>query len=999
MKLSSSQVDALAAATMDRVRTERLFELREQGFEVQEGAKTGEILVRDKAGGVARVESLGLRTRVTSTEGATTEFEQHHSGRVSRIVDPAGREVRFERDSAGYLQAIDRGPGGGRFGFELSKDWKPLRIEYPDGTISRAEYTSEGSPARITNRDGTEIRYEYTPAGSLAAIVDPRGGRTQFSYPGPGVSRSVEYPDGNRHEYVDNRENGLQRLLVNGDLHAEYRSSGDAVEVEYRDGSRERFTFDNGRLLEAANEHATVKFTYDGEGRLLSEEVDGQVVQYQRNAVGALIGIVTPQGETLTYVRDRDQRLTGVVDWEGGHYRIGLPASGPATEVSYPNGVRVTTTASPMGLPASWSVLGPGSGAIDGATWDYDTCDRLISAARLDIRREYRYDRASRLASVRCSESGFNERFFPDSCGNRTDESQYDPANRLLRHGGRKFAYDALGNLVSDVGGAAPRRYRYNGRGQLVGVEQPGRSIEYRYDPLGRRIAKKVDGVTTRFQWAGTQLLSETVDDGKRTVRRDYLFCPEFLTPLAFREGTSVFSIHSGRLQEPLCVTDAVGIVVWQADYLAFGKARILADRVALPFRLPGQYFDEETGLHYSVARYYDADLGRFLSLDPARRPGGSCNYYLYCDGDPVNRIDPTGEISLTLATVLTAVAVGAVVGAAIGAGVELYKQRNQEHTDWGEVGKAAALGGLLGAVGGLVGVVAEAALVGAVGLVAAGAAAGALGAAAEYCVQAAITDQWSWGQFGTSVAAGAAIGAVTAGIGGIIAGRAARRAAQEAERKAAEEAAKRAAREAEERAAKEAAERAAKEAEERAAREAEERAAREAAEKKARLEEFQRQRAAQQKQQALEKGIKDAEANGKLDNLSQADRDFLNSDPRAKELAYDPDTKSFKPDEARAALAAEKNGTLKSPVTRDIDASGRGGGGDFVDGDGKVWDVKDASAGADHVAEVASPKGGQPGENVLVDTSGMSPADAAAFKQDVASKLPPGSGDVRYVP
>ena len=359
---------------------------------------------------------------------------------------------------------------------------------------------------------------------------------------------------------------------------------------------------------------------------------------------------------------DRDCRL------ESGRYRIRLPASGPATEVSYPNGVWVTATASVMGLPASWAVLALGSGTIDGANWDYDPCDRLIAAARLGVHREYRYDKASRLIGVRCSELDLEESFALDSCGNRTAGSKYDPSNRLLRQGRREFTYDALGNLVAELGARIHWRYRYNGRGQLVGVDLPGGSIEYVYDPLGATDWQEVDGVTTRFQWAGTQLLSETVDDGKTRCRRDYLFCPEYLTPLAFREGTSVFCIHSGRLQEPLCVTDAAGGIVWEADYLAFGKAQILVDRVRLPIRLPGQYHDEETGLHYSIARYYDSDLGRFLSPDPARSPGATCNYYLYCDGDPLNRIDPTGDISLTLATVLTAVAIGVAVGAAIGA-------------------------------------------------------------------------------------------------------------------------------------------------------------------------------------------------------------------------------------------------------------------------------------------------------------------------------------------
>jgi hypothetical protein len=111
---------------------------------------------------------------------------------------------------------------------------------------------------------------------------------------------------------------------------------------------------------------------------------------------------------------------------------------------------------------------------------------------------------------------------------------------------------------------------------------------------------------------------------------------------------------------------------------------------------------------------------------------------------------------------------------------------------------------------------VAEAALLGTLGILGAGAAAGGLGSAVEYCTEAVGKGEWNWGEFGTAVTSGAAIGAVTAGIGGIIAGRAARRAAKEAE-----EAASRAAKEAEEAAARtsreaeEAASRAAKEAEE----------------------------------------------------------------------------------------------------------------------------------------------------------------------------------------
>src|SRR4051812_43605137 len=163
MRLRNSQRDALGASAMANARRERLLELRQKGFDVREDPADGTLVVLDAAGGSARVETLGRRVRVTSAEGRTTETEQHLSGRIQRIVDPSGKEVRFERDAEGFLQSIDRGRGGGIYHFQLSRDWQPLSIEYPDGTSTQAEYLPSGHPTRIIQRDGTSLRYEYAP--------------------------------------------------------------------------------------------------------------------------------------------------------------------------------------------------------------------------------------------------------------------------------------------------------------------------------------------------------------------------------------------------------------------------------------------------------------------------------------------------------------------------------------------------------------------------------------------------------------------------------------------------------------------------------------------------------------------------------------------------------------------------------------------------------------------------------------------------------------------
>ena len=58
------------------------------------------------------------------------------------------------------------------------------------------------------------------------------------------------------------------------------------------------------------------------------------------------------------------------------------------------------------------------------------------------------------------------------------------------------------------------------------------------------------------------------------------------------------------------------------------------------PFRYSGEYTDGETGMIYLRARYYDPGLGRFISEDPIK---DGMNWYVYCNGNPVNRWDPSG--------------------------------------------------------------------------------------------------------------------------------------------------------------------------------------------------------------------------------------------------------------------------------------------------------------------------------------------------------------------
>jgi RHS repeat-associated protein len=111
---------------------------------------------------------------------------------------------------------------------------------------------------------------------------------------------------------------------------------------------------------------------------------------------------------------------------------------------------------------------------------------------------------------------------------------------------------------------------------------------------------------------------------------------------------TSIHYVHNDHLGTPMALTDESGAKVWSATYDPFGQATVNEDvdgngePVTLNIRFPGQYYDQETGLHYNYFRYYDPELGRYLTSDPIGLAGGT-NTFAYVVNNPLKHIDPKG--------------------------------------------------------------------------------------------------------------------------------------------------------------------------------------------------------------------------------------------------------------------------------------------------------------------------------------------------------------------
>ncbi len=268
------------------------------------------------------------------------------------------------------------------------------------------------------------------------------------------------------------------------------------------------------------------------------------------------------------------------------------------------------------------------------------------------------------------------------------------------------YLYDQRGNLTEEkLGEQVLRSYTYDTANRMISGTNlvSGAKSEYTYNGLLARV-KKTSGMAASSYMpdylGGIQNDLVTQISGIGTVNavygQGYGRVSQRFMPQAGTETADTYFQHD-LYGSTLFAADAQGVIKHHAAHDIWGMPKAVCDDtgIASGLRFTTYDYDSVLGKHFAHARMYDPSQGRMLGIDPVKR---GLNGYAYCDNDPANQTDPTGEV----ANVVIGGIAGAVIGGAFGfAGSALSQLAEGKGFNARKAWGAAANGAIVGAARG----------------------------------------------------------------------------------------------------------------------------------------------------------------------------------------------------------------------------------------------------------------------------------------------------------
>jgi len=635
--------------------------------------------------------------RTNSSNRYTTWFYHDSRSNMVFMKNAEGNPTRWTIDGVGRMIKIERALTLGstiddfttaqvtEYGFDKNDR---MTSHKDDGTnVSSWAFDALDRPVSLTYPDSSAALYEYDLAHNVVETTDPAGNVIEDTFDdlNRNTGRSVSLVSGFLGTTAESRTfDALDRITENADN--DYK-----VENTYAVIGLRSFVYAETQSYVGGTANAkTVTKTYDANGNRVTEAYpsgSGMSLSMNYNDIDGLTSIYdgTNTVASYTWIGRRRKGTT----FQSGATRTNL-YTGFREEIE---SVRHETSGSSTILRLDYGYDKNhdrlferfGSSGSAGDAFAYDKLRRLVNAwmgsstpsspvGNPYVKKiDYNYDDDGNRTSV-----------VGTPYGGSPGTTSYS-TNSLYQYtsvGGTSHSHDGNGNLADN--GVLKFKYNYKNLIGEVRLKSDNSLVaSYKYDAEGRRVEKAVSGgITERYLRSrareeegshrlannpgkgGTYDMSHVVAvfDGSNNWKQNFVW-DDGIDGIEMLEQKDVLDYdtdgnttevtrsfyHRNALGSVMEITDANQAAVVSYRYDPYGKVTITrggspqsTDPLGQHWTFTGRFLDEESGLYYYRARYYDPGTGRFLERDPLGHAGAPCLYEL-CSSSPLARLDPSG--------------------------------------------------------------------------------------------------------------------------------------------------------------------------------------------------------------------------------------------------------------------------------------------------------------------------------------------------------------------
>lgn len=581
---------------------------------------------------VLTYDSLGRPKSETNALGTTST---NYGAWSQEIVDANGHKKEFFADSRGQLTEVKEYNEKEVYSTKYRYDANNNLTGILNAEGHRSEFNYDLMGRRLTqtllhqekdNAPATFV-YTYDANGNLLTRVDAKGQLTTYTY------------------------DALDRPLTD-------KTASETLTYTYDEA---KGIFGIGRLTTVTGLNFGKGFKYDLMGRMTEElkklKVGGNYVTRFGYAGMSqnLSEVIYPDALKVTYRYNNAGQMEVVPGYVSA---LDYTPIGSISRLDFANGASTVSQYDPQKLwrmTERWTEKG--GVKLQNIAYTYDPIGNIetitdSSTGNLAKKATYLYDDLDRLLSASIVQTAngqdYSQTYSYSPTGNMLSKSDVGAYLYNSKHpqavsqaGETTYMYDLNGSLISS--GLAT--YTYDDQGRLSGSSVEGKQVSYFYDESGERTSKSVAGGETMAYV--NQYFEEEIN-GNLKHKKKFVYAGPIKVATVNPDSSLVFH-HEDHLSGANITTNGKGNVVESVDYFPYGGVRVEEKEEGYEndYLYTGQERDEETGLMYYGARYYDSQVGRFMAVDPWEgdlKDPQSLNKYSYVRNNPMKYVDPTGE-------------------------------------------------------------------------------------------------------------------------------------------------------------------------------------------------------------------------------------------------------------------------------------------------------------------------------------------------------------------